>query len=183
MGQGKPPPCQRLTSQAWCWSASSKMVPGKRLGEQQLALVLVTMTGLKRSKSQNRACPQGPWMLGALAFSQQGQRTGNLSHAVGDEGRSQEIPSLGTAASGHPPVPILPAHRKPASTIVYCSQASLPHCRRRGHAPQQARRRCQVYKLPAKSPSLLGNDASLFLCFHERTNRNLPGRVWSEVTL
>lgn len=105
------------------------------------------------------------------------------SHGVGAAGCSQEIPSLGTGASGHPPAPVLPAHRKQASTIVYCSQASLPHCQRRGHAPQRAWRRCQVYKLPAKSPSLFGNDASLFLCFHERTNRNLPGRVWREVTL
>lgn len=84
--------------------------------------------------------------------------------------------------------------RTPTCARSSCSQeAGLDHCllfsskwtalsEKRPHATA-SRRRCQAYKLPLKSPSLLGNDASLFLCFHERTNRNSPRRVWSEVML
>lgn len=61
-----------------------------------------------------------------------------------------------------------------------CSQANHMTCQRRGHVPQQASR-CQVYKLPEKSPSLFRNDACLLLCSHERTNRNLPERVQNKV--
>lgn len=115
--------------------------------------------------------------MGSYAHTQ-GRRTGIPGHAVGAAGTLSGNPFLGDWGLRTPT----------------CSQeAGLDHCllfsskctslsEKRPHATASGRR-CQAYKLPLKSPSLLGNDASLFLCFHERTNRHSPGRVWSEVML
>lgn len=134
VGQGKPPPGQRSKvnipgpAQA---SLPEDGSPRKRPREQNSATPVRPRhrSWVKAREVSGQGLPRGPPATAALVLSLQGQqRTGIPGHRVGAAGSSQEIPSLGPGASGPPPVPILPASRKQASTIVYCSQASLTHC-------------------------------------------------------